>query len=156
MSHREPFEIVEELITFSHRLTRTASSAVSGSLSPSGWRVLSTLRTEGPLRIGELADVIRVRQPGMTKMLHGMVADALVERLGDAADSRAVRIGITDAGIDRLDTYRRRLADFVTPQFADLDDEDWQILDRATELLARAATASDSPASRTNPSRSKR
>lgn len=99
------------------------------------WRTLSILRTEGPQRLGELARLSRVTQPGMTRLVSTMTSEGLLTRAADPSDSRASVIHITDAGLAALDDWRAQLRSALMPFFADLPDEDWDVLTRASEIL---------------------
>jgi DNA-binding MarR family transcriptional regulator len=97
------------------------------------------------MRIGELAVASRVTQPGMTRVLATMVEEELVSRIADVDDSRAWLIRITAKGSASLEAWRREIADALGPWFADLDEGEWAILERAVELM-RARTATDAAA----------
>lgn len=63
------------------------------------WRVLDKLADEGGRPIGELAQLLGIHPPTMTKLVDRMVATGLVQRIADEADSRRVLIYITDVGL---------------------------------------------------------
>jgi DNA-binding MarR family transcriptional regulator len=127
---------LEALLVASNRLVRIAAQA-TGSGTPSAvWRALGILETDGPLRVGELAAAARVTQPGMTRVLGQMAEDELVSRIADTADSRAWLIRITAKGVEELHAYRAQIGAALQPFFRDLDDADWAVLERATELMA--------------------
>ncbi|MET0304097.1 MAG: MarR family transcriptional regulator [Microbacteriaceae bacterium] len=127
--------ILESLLVSSHRLVRIAAQS-TGSTTPSAiWRTLSILESEGPLRIGELARISRVTQPGMTRLLSTMVEEELVLRIADVDDSRAWLIRITPKGAERLADWRSTLTGELETLFGELPESDWQALARAAELL---------------------
>jgi DNA-binding MarR family transcriptional regulator len=141
---------LETLIMAAHRLVRIAA-AESGNQTPAAqWRTLSILQTDGPMRVGELAAASRVTQPGMTRLLATMSEEDLVARIADAADSRAWQIRITPKGARALAGWRRVLGEALAPTFADLDAEEWTVLERAATLLATHTASvdrtTDSPA----------
>jgi DNA-binding MarR family transcriptional regulator len=140
----QPTDILESLLTSTHRLTRIAAQETGRTTSPAVWRTLSILTTDGDLRVGDLARASRVSQPTMTKLLRGLADDELVKRIADSDDSRAWLIAITAKGTAALTEWRGQLADSLGGLFADLDDDDWAVLDRATRLLAsRVGTRAD-------------
>ena len=140
----QPTDILESLLTSTHRLTRIAAQETGRTTSPAVWRTLSILTTDGELRVGDLARASRVSQPTMTKLVRGLADDELVKRIADTDDSRAWLIAITDKGTAALVEWRGQLADSLGGLFADLDDDDWGVLDRATRLLAsRFGTRAD-------------
>ncbi len=135
-------EILETLLVSSTRLVRIAAQTTGSSTPSAVWRALGTLDTDGPKRIGELATANRVTQPGMTRAVSTMVEEEYVSRIVDVADSRAWLIRITPKGQAALKDWRRQIATALSPWFADLDQGEWAILERAVEMMA-ARTASD-------------
>ena len=135
-------DILETMLVSSSRLVRIAAQS-TGSRTPSAvWRTLGILDTDGPMRIGELAATSRVTQPGMTRLLATMVEEELVSRIADVEDSRAWLIRITPKGRTALEDWRHRIAEALGPWFADLDQGEWAILERAVQLMSER-TASD-------------
>ena len=129
-------ETIEILLVSVNRLIRTAVQATGNTTSPAVWRTLGILETDQPLRVGELATASRVSQPTMTRLVGGMLDDGLVTRSVDPDDSRGQHIGITDAGRARLLEWRATLTRTVGPVFADLDDDQWDVLHEASALIA--------------------
>lgn len=137
----QPTDILETLLTSTHRLTRIAAQETGRTTSPAVWRTLSILTTDGDLRVGDLARASRVSQPTMTKLLRGLAEDELVKRIADSDDSRAWLISITPKGTAALTEWRGQLADALGSLFADLDDDEWAVLDHASQLLATRVRA---------------
>jgi DNA-binding MarR family transcriptional regulator len=132
------------LLVASNRLVRIAAQATGSSTPSAVWRALGVLETDGPMRVGELAAACRVTQPGMTRALGQLAEEELVSRIADTVDSRAWLIRITPKGADALHEYRAQIGAALEPYFHDLDDVDWQAIERATELLAaRTATRTE-------------
>ncbi|MBF4583613.1 MarR family transcriptional regulator [Curtobacterium sp. VKM Ac-2865] len=129
-------ETIETLLVSVNRLIRTAVQSTGNTTSPAVWRTLGILETSQPLRVGELATASRVSQPTMTRLVGGMLDDGLVTRSVDPDDSRGQRIGITEAGRAHLLEWRATLARTVGPVFADLDDDQWDVLHEASALIA--------------------
>jgi len=129
-------ETIETLLVSVNRLIRTAVQSTGNTTSPAVWRTLGILETGQPLRVGELATASRVSQPTMTRLVSGMLDDGLVSRSVDPDDSRGQRIGITDAGRAHLLAWRATLTRTVGPVFADLDDDQWDVLHEASALIA--------------------
>jgi DNA-binding MarR family transcriptional regulator len=129
-------ETIETFLVSVNRLIRTAVQSTGNTTSPAVWRTLGILETEQPLRVGELATASRVSQPTMTRLVGGMLDDGLVSRSVDPDDSRGQRIGITDAGRAHLLAWRATLTRTVGPVFADLDDDQWDVLHEASALIA--------------------
>ncbi len=88
-------------------LLAAASARVSGEfhaqLRPSGlsvpkWRVLATLSDGDALSVGELARIVLVQQPTLTKLARRMARAGLVELATDGADRRRTLVRISSAG----------------------------------------------------------
>ena len=128
-------EAIEQIVVAAHALTRVAAVTTNNEAPAAQWRALSILQKEGPQRVGDLARASRTTQPGMTK-LAGHLADlGLVERHRDEEDSRVTIVSVTQAGSDAIDAWRAELGQTLEPLFADLDDSDWDALERASRIL---------------------
>jgi len=127
---------IESLLVSVNRLIRVAAHASGNTTSSAVWRTLGILDSEGTMRLGELARVSRVSQPTMTKLVAGMIEDGLASRAGDPTDSRVGLISITDAGHAAIVAWRATLTRAIGPRFADLDDDQWNILHQAATLIA--------------------
>ena len=128
-------EILGDLVSVTHRLTRVAARAAGGSESPAIWRTLSVLLAAGPVRLGELAQLSRVSQPTATKLVTNLAERGWAERLVDPADARATQTAITSVGEAALSQWRSSLATAMLPLFADLTEADIEILQRAVVLV---------------------
>ncbi len=130
------------LVTGAHALTRVASLETRNEAPAAQWRTISLLRDHGPQRIGDLAALSRVTQPGMTRLVAQMAEAGLLERGADASDSRATVVSVTPAGLSALDDWMLVLSDALAPRFADLSDDDWAVIRRAADIVdARTRTA---------------
>jgi len=128
-------DVLGDLVSVNHRLTRVAARAARGTESPALWRTLSVLLSTGPIRLGELADLSRVSQPTATKLVGSLVARGWIERTSDAADARVSLIASTPAGEAALAAWRTELAGALLPYFADLPAADVDTLERAVAIL---------------------
>ncbi|MBB6016468.1 MarR family winged helix-turn-helix transcriptional regulator [Deinococcus radiopugnans] len=75
-------------------------------LSPAAFDVLATLRRSAPpegLTLGELAALMAVTPPAVTKRVDALNVRGLLDRLPDAADRRAIRARLTAAGREVVD-----------------------------------------------------
>jgi DNA-binding MarR family transcriptional regulator len=129
----QPTDILETLLTSTHRLTRIAAQETGRTTSPAVWRTLSILTTDGSMRVGS--------QPTMTKLIHGLADDELVRRIADVDDSRAWLIAITPKGTEALAEWKGQLATALGHLFDDLDDDEWRVLDHAAQLLSTRVAA---------------
>lgn len=81
--------------TPAHHLTLSQGSALAHVVS------------NGPLRMGDLAEAEGVRLPTMTELVARLERDGLVARQPDPLDRRVVQVAVTDQG-------RRLYSDLVT------------------------------------------
>ena len=88
-------------------LMARASHAASGEfrarlaalgVPPPTWRVLASLQGAGALTVGELARVVLLKQPTLTKTLERLVTAGLIERQPSDADRRQVLVRLAPAG----------------------------------------------------------
>ncbi|TFC51886.1 MULTISPECIES: MarR family winged helix-turn-helix transcriptional regulator [unclassified Cryobacterium] len=128
-------DILGDLVSVNHRLTRVAARAARGTESPALWRTLSVLLSSGPIRLGDLAERSRVSQPTATKLVGSLVDRGWVERAGDPDDARASLIASTPAGVAALIAWRTELVAALLPYFADLPIDDVGTLERAVAIL---------------------
>lgn len=128
---------IETLIVAAHALTRVAALETSNETPAAQWRTLTILRDHGALRIGELARLSRVTQPGMTRLIGQMTEHGLVEKATDAADSRATVVGVTPLGLEALQTWLLQLTAALAPHFDDLEPEEWEALRTTADVLTR-------------------
>lgn len=131
------------LLVGARALTRMASLETRNEAPAAQWRTLTLLRDHGPQRLGDLATLSRVSQPGMTRLVGQMVDAGLVARTTDPRDSRATVLAATDAGLSALEAWFDLLGRTLAPSFADLGDDDWSAIARVADILAaktRSAT----------------
>jgi DNA-binding MarR family transcriptional regulator len=64
------------------------------------WRILEVLSDEQGRSMGELADLVLMNHPALTKTMDRMVSNGFVHRRADAQDSRRVLVYITDHGLE--------------------------------------------------------
>ncbi|GAA4388145.1 MarR family winged helix-turn-helix transcriptional regulator [Tsukamurella soli] len=76
-------------------------------LTPSQQSVLSTLMATGPIRMGELARLERIRLPSTTSAVDGLERQGLVERTTDPTDRRAVVVQLSPEGIATTQELQR-------------------------------------------------
>lgn len=133
------------LVTGAHALARIASLETRNEAPSAQWRTLTLLRQYGPQRIGDLAALSRVTQPGMTRLVAQMTEAGLLERGTDDRDSRATVVSVTLMGLDALDEWMDVLGAALAPRFVDLEDEEWaairlvaDIIDARTRIAAPA------------------
>lgn len=127
--------VVRSLVMSANKLGRIAALSTGNTTPVAQWRTLSILQNEGPMRIGELAVASRVSQPGMTRLIAQLSEEELVARIADTADARASQVRLTPRGESAIASWHTELGDALEPLFDGLDADDWDVLDRAAELL---------------------
>jgi len=137
-SPEEPARIdaLQSLIIWSHRIGRVIARDAGNTTPAAQWRALATLAEEGPMRIGALAAACRVTQPGMTRLVASMAELALVTRVVDEDDPRAVLVSVTESGRAAIAGWHRTIRETLAPRFADLSADDWDVIERAAELIS--------------------
>jgi DNA-binding MarR family transcriptional regulator len=96
---------------------RLVSAALERLLAAEGaqiehWRVLEVLSDERGRSMGELAHLVLMNHPALTKLIDRMVSRGWVHRSADTADSRRVLVFITDTGLDFVARLRARVAEY--------------------------------------------
>lgn len=133
---------IDELVFAAHALARIAALRTRNETPAAQWRTLAILRQQRTretandgVRIGELAHLSRVTQPGMTRLIAQMDSAGLVERGPDPEDSRATVVRITPEGEAALESWRLQMREALIPLFSDIDDEDWATITRAADII---------------------
>lgn len=90
-----------QLLLLAHRRVSRELERTLGEVGATAeqWRVLQLLADETGRPIGELATMLDMNPPTMTKLVDRMVAQSWVQRIVDEVDNRRVLIFITDGGL---------------------------------------------------------
>jgi DNA-binding MarR family transcriptional regulator len=102
-----------------------------------GFRVLGVLLRCGPLPISEVGKRLYISKPYMTRLVDGLIAEELVERLPDSTDRRVTNIRITRKGRVRIREIGTIFKDDIKDLLSDLSDDDIQVLDVSLKNLNR-------------------
>lgn len=123
-----------------HEIVRSRGFTVSE------WRVLASLAGSGPVPIGQLAQLVVMKQPTVTRVLDRQEARGEVKRIAHKTDRRVTLVSITPKGtrlVSQLIRMAREHEQRVLEPFG---------LDRAAELkeilkkmIALHQTAADAP-----------
>lgn len=110
--------------------------------------VLAALRRSGEpyeLNPSVLADTLMLSRAGMTGRLDRLESAGLVRRLADAGDRRAIKVGLTDRGLEVIDVVVTDHVENETRLLAVLSPQDRRDLDRLVRaLLADLESAENS------------
>ena len=101
-------ELAAQLRLSATRLARRLRQEAEVDLTPSMLSALAMVHVNGPLTLGELAELERVTPPTVTKIVGRLQDHALVERLPDAEDRRVCRGRTTTEGVSLLAESRAR------------------------------------------------
>lgn len=121
------------------RLARRLRQESVGDITQSQLSALSVVDREGPLSLGELADIERVAPPSMTRIAARLEEQGWVVRTVDATDRRVARLRISDSGRALLKETRTRRDAYLASRLRSLPFEDLEVLARALPLLERLA-----------------
>jgi DNA-binding MarR family transcriptional regulator len=119
------------------RLARRLRTQLPGELSPSQLATLASVECRGPLTLGELSAVERVKPPTMTKIVGCLEEQGLVSRTVDPSDRRVARVEATAAGLAFLEDSRQSKDAYLATRLRTLSPEDRRTLERAAEVLER-------------------
>jgi DNA-binding MarR family transcriptional regulator len=117
------------------RLTRHLRQTAPGDLTLSQWSALVTVETQGPVRIGDLADREGVSAATATRVVAALEELGLVVRQSDAADRRSWRVSLTPGGRGKLEWARRRRTERLAQRLSTLAPEDVRRLLDALPVL---------------------
>lgn len=118
-----------------HLLRRLAQDDRALGLSAPRLSALSVLVFGGPRTIGSLAAAEGVTPPTMTRLVAGMVAEGLVERLPDESDRRVVRVSASGSGRSLLLSGRDRRAATLTAMIGPRTAKERRRLAAAAEII---------------------
>jgi DNA-binding MarR family transcriptional regulator len=124
-----------------HLLRRLAQEDRATGVSPSRLSALSVLVFGGPRTIGALATIEGVTPPTMTRLVAGMAADGLVDRLPDDADRRIVRVAASDRGRSLLLAGRDRRVTTLAAMLEPLTPKERRRLEAASAIIERMLSA---------------
>ena len=117
------------------RLARRLRQQAEHDVTPSMLSALSTIDRQGPLTLGRLAEVERVRPPTITKIVGRLEDDGLVVRTTDESDHRVVRVRLSRAGAALVNRSRGRKDAYLASKLARLSSEDRTALEAAVGAI---------------------
>ena len=127
------------------RRLRQQSQQTEGEITASQLSALSSVSRLGPLTLGALAAVERVRPPTMTRIVGHLEAAGLLLRRPAPADRRSAEVALTPAGRRLLDRSRTRKDAYLAERLATLDPDELAVLRRAAAVLERLLEEDERP-----------
>lgn len=131
--------VAADLHVATMRLARRLRAEHVDELTSTQLSTLAALWRSGPLAIGDLAALERVKAPSMTRTVGTLVAMGLAERRPSPEDARLVMVHITAAGEQTIATVRSARRAWLSTRLAELDSEDLKVVRRAAEIMGRVA-----------------
>ncbi|HEX8135869.1 MAG TPA: MarR family transcriptional regulator [Actinomycetes bacterium] len=136
-------ELVVRLRLAVMRLARRLRQQTEGEITASRLSALSSVDRLGPLSLGALAAVERVRPPTLTRIVGHLEAAGLVVRRPAPGDRRSTEVEVSPAGRKLLDRSRTRKDAYLAERLATLDPAEVEVLRRAAGVLERLLEAED-------------
>ncbi len=121
------------------RIARQLRQTDSTGLSPTLGAALRTIAREGPLTLGELAEVERLAPPSITKVTRTLVERGLITRRLDQSDRRIARVQITAEGRRQLADARDHHTAWLAARLDECTPAEVDCLRDAAALLSRIA-----------------
>jgi DNA-binding MarR family transcriptional regulator len=119
------------------RLARRLRQQTESGLSPTLVSALVSVDVHGPLMLGSLAEIERVKRPTVTRIVAALEERRLVVCEADPADGRARVVAITAAGKYLLRRDRTRKTAYLARHLAELSSDDTAKLTAAIDVLER-------------------
>jgi DNA-binding MarR family transcriptional regulator len=84
-----------------------AQSIAAEEVSEEQWRILQVLSDERGRSMGELAELVLMNHPALTKNIDRLVGRSLVQRAADASDNRKVLVYVSDLGLETVSRLKK-------------------------------------------------
>ncbi|MFF2850887.1 MarR family winged helix-turn-helix transcriptional regulator [Streptomyces sp. NPDC058001] len=115
----------EQMLLSRHGLAHHQGGRPQGStLERSAYILLSRIRIQGPMSIGELSEAFNLDASTLNRQTAAAMRAGLVERIPDPEGGMARKFRITDEGARILDVEREHMVDSLNRVMADWADED--------------------------------
>ena len=121
------------------RYVRAQDTALG--VPPAQLSALSVIVFGGKTSLSELARAEQVRPPTMSRIIDALVRDGLVKRETDKKDRRSIIITATEKGTRIMHEGRGRREKRLLELLQPLRREEIDLLDRASEILAKELKA---------------
>ena len=84
-------------------------------------------RTEQPPKVSDIADLLQVTRPGITRLVSELQAINVIEKFSDEQDKRIVRLRMTDAGRKIHAYYIAQYHNWLAAQITNISEADIKI-----------------------------
>jgi DNA-binding MarR family transcriptional regulator len=122
----KPTDLIEyESMLLGRHVHMTArAKQTSGNLERSAYILLSRLRVQGPMSIGELSDAFDLDHSTLNRQTAALLREDLVDRIPDPAGGMARKFRITAEGRRRLELARTEIVAGLENLLSDWSAED--------------------------------
>ncbi len=102
MTHKLSIEAIKTLLIACHEAKRVVElqPPLPEGLTPGNLKVLDYIeyleRTAQPPKVSDIADLLQVTRPGITRLVSELQAINVIEKISDKQDKRIVRLRMTD------------------------------------------------------------
>lgn len=128
-------QLLDEMSAFNRKLRAFFDAAVrEEGLTLARARALFAIARRGPLTQKELAEELEIETPTLVRVLDGMEKQSLIIRTEDAADRRAKRIAMTQAGEAAFETMHVMATALRSEITAEISGDD---IDLALSVIRR-------------------
>jgi DNA-binding MarR family transcriptional regulator len=139
---RDDPELAAHLRLVIMRLARQLRSQTVAGLSPSLISALVTIERKGPVTLGQLAELERVKPPSVTRMVTALEKAGLVHREVDPGDRRIAWLTLTAEGKRTVSRSRTRKTAYLARRLRELDEAELALLRQALPVLERVLEGS--------------
>lgn len=84
-----------------------AQSIAAEEVTEEQWRILQLLSDERGRSMGDLAELVLMNHPALTKNIDRLVSRNLVQRAADAHDNRKVLVYVSDLGLEVVSRLKK-------------------------------------------------
>jgi DNA-binding MarR family transcriptional regulator len=134
---RDATELAAQLRLALVPLSRKLRQQNGPDLTASQASALASIARQGPLTVGDLAEIEHVSSPMITKVAKALEEIGLVTRSADPADGRVTRLALTKEGERRLERSRSRKNAWLARQLRSLDADELAAIEAVIPLLER-------------------
>ena len=114
--------------------------ATRSGITPTRLAALAALaRHPGGLRQGDLAELMNISAPSMTRLVEVMCEAGWIERSRDPEDGRALLLALSAVGERTLETLRQETTSVLSGELADLTADELASLEAAVPVLRKLA-----------------
>ena len=132
-----PSALADRLRMSMIRLARQSRRRDTAELTITQLSALATVVRDGPLGIGQLADIEVLPSPAATRLADKLEEAGLIERRSNPADRRGVLVTATDIGQQLYASRQESGNAWLSRRIGVLSDTDRRTLERAITVLER-------------------